>query len=268
MDDHSFSSPFIDKLGSYAGYYEDDRATYKGVLSKIIYFMAVIGLGVGAFYLLHYHLGQNGAIVAQQFGKYIVYQTEMTATLLCLLFMLVSAVVNAFKPTAIPLFGTIYSAATGYAVTFVSRSYAYTYSGIVTEALILTILLVAVMAFLYFSGVVRVTSRMRMIVTSVFLTMFAGSTVFFIASLIAPNSAFVRSIIADNNGPLGIVFAFLGVAIGCFFLMFDFDRIVEIVGGGLERRYEWYAAYGIAVDVIYMYLKVLRLLARLQRNRN
>ncbi len=269
MNEHGFSSPFINKLDSFAGVYENDRATYKGILSKIVYFMAVIGLGIGAFFLLHSHLAANGAVVAQDFGNgFMVYQTEMIAVVISIIAMLVSALVNAFAPAAIPLFGTVYSAATGYAITFVSRSYAHAYSGIVIEALVLTVLLVAVMAFLYFSGIVRVTSKMRMIVTSAFLTMFGASVIYFIMAMVAPNSAIVKSIAAINNGPLGIVFSFIGVAIACFFLIFDFDRIVGIVDNGLERKYEWYAAYGVAVDVIYLYLKILELLAKLQRNRN
>ena len=264
---NDYSSPVLRKLDEYAGIYQAERATYKGVLSKIIYFMAVIGLGIGAFFLMHGLLESKGAVTAVSEEGFVIYRTEMIAFMGCIIFILVSSFVNAFKPAAIPLFGSIYAAATGYWITFVSRTYAYAYGGIVIEALVLTVLLIAAMAFLYFSGLVRISDRVRTIVYSVFLTMFLGSLLFAILYFLMPDSALLSMVIRVNNGPVGLVFAFLGVAIGCFFLLDDFDTITNVVDRGLDKQYEWYAAYGLVVSVIYLYIKLLRLLARLQRNR-
>ncbi len=264
---NDFSSPVIKKLDSYAGFFETERATYKGVLSKVLYFMALIGLGIGAFFLLHQQLASSGAAVSAQAEGFVIYQTEMLAFMGCIAFILVSSLVNAFKPVAIPLFGSVYAAATGYWITFISRTYAYAYGGIVIEALVLTILLIAVMSFLYFSGLVRINDKVRTVVYSAFMAMFLGSLVFAVIYFVAPNSSVVRMVSAVNNGPLGIVFAFLGVAIGCFFLLDDFDTITNVVERGLDRKYEWFAAYGLVVSVVYLYIKILQLLARLQRNR-
>ena len=262
---NDYNSPILNKLDSYAGYYETERASYKGVLSKVLYFMALIGLGIGGFFLLHNMLAEKGAVIASQEKNFVIYQTEMLAFIGCIVIILVASLVSSFKPAAIPVFGSVYACATGYWVTFISCTYAYAYGGIVIEALVLTAILIGVMAFIYFSGLVKVTDRMRTIVYSVFGTMFFGSLIYMLIYFIAPNSGLVRMVSAVNNGPLGIVFAVLGVALACFFLLIDFDTIVNVVERGLDRQYEWFAAYGLVVSIVYLYIRLLRLLARLNR---
>ena len=50
-------------------------------------------------------------------------------------------------------------------------------------------------------------------------------------------------------------------------LMCDFETIQMTVEQGLPAQYEWYASYGLIVGVIYLYLKILNLLAKIANNR-
>ena len=61
------------------------------------------------------------------------------------------------------------------------------------EALVLTALLVGVMAFIYFSGLVKVTDQMRTIVYSVFGTMFMGSLIYMLIYFIRYHIAVVSN---------------------------------------------------------------------------
>ena len=84
---------------------------------------------------------------------------------------------------------------------------------------------------------------------------------------LAPQSAIYTSIVAINNGPVGILFAVIGVLIAAALLMCDFETIQMTVEQGLPAQYEWYASYGLIVGVIYLYLKILNLLAKIANNR-
>ena len=84
---------------------------------------------------------------------------------------------------------------------------------------------------------------------------------------LAPHSAIYTSIVAINNGPIGILFAVIGVLIAAALLMCDFETIQMTVEQGLPAQYEWYASYGLIVGVIYLCLKILNLLAKIANNR-
>ena len=68
----------------------------------------------------------------------------------------------------------------------------------------------------------------------------------------------LSSIIANERGSSVIV----GVA--AFNLLLDFDFVERGIEAGLPRHMEWYAAFGLLVTLIWLYLELLRLLAKLQ----
>lgn len=84
---------------------------------------------------------------------------------------------------------------------------------------------------------------------------------------LAPDSAIVVSILRLQNGPIGIFFAVLGVLLASALLLTDFETIAQTVENGLSKKYEWYCSYGLMVSVIYLYLKILELLARIQNSK-
>ena len=95
-----------------------------------------------------------------------------------------------------------------------------------------------------------------------------ASVLFLIINWIFPDSSLVRSLWAIQNGPMGILFAFLGVALGCLLVISDFEAITQTVNNGLSKRYEWTASYGLMISIIYLYLRVLELIARYSRNKD
>ena len=55
----------------------------------------------------------------------------------------------------------------------------------------------------------------------------------------------------------------MGVA--AFNLLLDFDFVERGVEAGAPRYMEWYAGFGLLVTLVWLYLELLRLLAKLQR---
>lgn len=253
------TNPTVRKLEKYCtNAYEGEVSSYKGIAARTVFYLIIMAAGVGAYFYLHQAYGdtENGA------------KMKVLVLLGALVVSLVSGLIASFAPRTCVVSGTIYSAAMGYLLTFISMSYAQQYKGIVMEAIILTILTVAAMAFLYSTGKVRVTDKFRTILCTLLIVSILGGIVFALLSTLAPSSSITKAIISVNNGPLGIVIAIGGVVLAALFLLCDFDTIQQTVERGLPKKYEWYAAYGLVAGVIYLYLKILQLLARLQSENN
>jgi uncharacterized YccA/Bax inhibitor family protein len=73
-----------------------------------------------------------------------------------------------------------------------------------------------------------------------------------------------RPLIYDA-GPLGIGISVVIVAVAAFNLLLDFDFIERGTQAGLPKGMEWYAAFGLLVTLVWLYLEVLRLLAKLRQ---
>jgi len=65
---------------------------------------------------------------------------------------------------------------------------------------------------------------------------------------------------------IGINVVIAGVA--ALNLVLDFDRIEEGSRMGAPKAMEWFAAFGLMVTLIWLYLELLRLLSRLQGRRD
>ena len=68
-----------------------------------------------------------------------------------------------------------------------------------------------------------------------------------------------------DAGPVGILFSLLVVGIASFNLLLDFDLVEQGVAMKAPRTMEWYAAFGLFVTLIWLYLELLRLLGKLRR---
>ena len=70
-----------------------------------------------------------------------------------------------------------------------------------------------------------------------------------------------------GNGPWGIAISVFIVIIAALNLVLDFDFIEHGAATGAPKYMEWYAAFGLLVTLVWLYLEILRLLAKLQSRR-
>ncbi len=263
----SFANPAINRVNDFADSYGmAEAASYKGIFMKIAYFLGVVLLGVGAFFYTHHYFAANGYAGTSAAGI-TIYNNEVAIMMGAWVVTLIAGLIAAFAIRTIPVTGTIYCAGMGYALSITSFIYAAQYRGIVVEALVLTLLIIAAMAFLYLKGIVRVGERFKTIVLTALIASLIGSLAFLLISRIAPNSALVASITKMQNGPVGILLALIGVIIGACLLLIDFETIVQAVENGVNAKYEWYCSYSLMLSVIYIYIRVLELLARIQNSK-
>src|SRR6185436_14185819 len=71
-----------------------------------------------------------------------------------------------------------------------------------------------------------------------------------------------------GSSPIGIAFSLLVVGVAALNLVLDFDFIEQGAERGAPKYMEWYAAFGLLVTLVWLYLEMLRLLAKLQERRN
>ena len=72
----------------------------------------------------------------------------------------------------------------------------------------------------------------------------------------------------QNASLMSIGFSIVVVVIAALNLVLDFDFIEQGSEQGAPKYMEWYGAFGLLVTLIWLYLEILRLLAKLQSRRN
>jgi uncharacterized YccA/Bax inhibitor family protein len=134
------------------------------------------------------------------------------------------------------------------------------YSGIVIQAVGLTFAVVAAMYLLYKFKIIQATKKFKAIV----LTATAGIMLFYLVcwGLYAFNIPLPGFVFGGSA--LGIGFSVFVVALAALNLILDFDMIEQGVELGAPKYMEWYGAFGLLVTIVWLYVELLRLLAKLR----
>jgi uncharacterized YccA/Bax inhibitor family protein len=172
----------------------------------------------------------------------------------------VFAMVTIFKKTWSPVTAPIYALLEGVVLGGLSAVFELRYPGIAMEAVELTFGTLFVMLFLYKSGVIKVTQKFRMGVVAAT----GGIAIFYLLTWLL--SMFHISVFASvfGSGLIGIGFSLFVVAIASLNLVLDFDFVEQGVAYGAPKYMEWYAAFGIMVTLVWLYLEMLRLLSKVR----
>lgn len=169
----------------------------------------------------------------------------------------VFALVSAF--TRNKIFMTLYAVCEGLFLGGISAVFNQAYPGIVIQAVMATFAAMITMLGLYRFNVIKCTDKFR----SVIYISTISIAVLYLMQWIA--SFFHYSIPAIfGNGSVGIGFSVIVVGIAALNLILDFDFIEKGVQNMLPKDFEWYGAFGLMVTLVWLYLEVLRLLAKLR----
>jgi uncharacterized YccA/Bax inhibitor family protein len=180
----------------------------------------------------------------------------------------VLALVNIFKKKPSRALVLSYAAVEGVFVGGISSFFEASFPGIVSQAVLGTLVVVGVTLALFASGKVRASAK----ATKVFLIAMVGYLVFSVINVImmmtgATQGAFgMRSMEIIPGVPLGVIIGILVIIMAAYSLVLDFDSIKTGVERGAPRAYGWTAAFGIMITVVWLYLEILRLLAILRGN--
>ncbi len=172
---------------------------------------------------------------------------------------LVLALVTGFRPAAARFTAPAYALVEGVLVGAISGIYAFLYDGVVPLAVGLTFGVLAVLLALYRARVIRVTERFRSVVVAATGAIFLVYLVNLVLGLFGVSVPFLH-----QTGPIGIGISLVIVAVAALNLLLDFDFIERSARAGADARLEWFAAFGLLVTLVWLYLEILRLLALLR----
>jgi uncharacterized YccA/Bax inhibitor family protein len=173
---------------------------------------------------------------------------------------LLVAVITIFKHSWAPITAPLYALLEGLALGGISAQFERSYHGIAAEAVGLTFGTLFVMLVAYKTGLIRATQRFR---TGV-IAATGGIAVFYLVAMLL-GFFHVNVGILYNSSPIGIAFSVFVVIIAALNLVLDFDMIETGVSMGAPKYMEWYGAFGLMVTLIWLYLEILRLLAKSRR---
>ncbi|MDR1056873.1 MAG: Bax inhibitor-1/YccA family protein [Prevotellaceae bacterium] len=178
----------------------------------------------------------------------------------------IMAMVVCFKPATAPWAAPVYAALEGLFLgaisAFFELMFAESFPGIVITAVAITLVTMLVMLSLYRSGIIKVTNKFRSV-----MLIAIGSVAAFYLVVIVLNLFKVATPFIHGSSLLSIGISVVIVIIAALSLLLDFDFIEKGSAAGAPKYMEWYGAFGLMVTLVWLYLEILKLLAKLA-NRN
>ena len=169
----------------------------------------------------------------------------------------VFALVTIFKKAWAPITAPVYAVLEGLVLGGLSAFFEMKYPGIVIQAVALTFGTLAALLLAYSSRLIQVTQNFRLGVVAAT----GGICILYLVDL---GMAFFghRIPMIHESGALGIAFSLFVVVIAALNLVLDFDFIEQGAQSGQPKYMEWYAGFGLMVTLVWLYLEILRLLAK------
>lgn len=172
---------------------------------------------------------------------------------------IISFIVIMFNRKAISIAAPIYAASEGLVIGAISSTIEKTYPGIVIHAVGLTFLCLAVMLGLYRIGAIKCSEKFRSII---FIATFSIAGIYIIDLIGSFFGMHIPQIFTSSS--IGIGFSLIVVTIAALNLIIDFDFIEQGATRMLDKTYEWYGAFGLIVTLVWLYIEILNLLAKLR----
>lgn len=174
----------------------------------------------------------------------------------------ITALITIFNKKAAPVTASIYAVCEGILLGGISSVFERMYPGIVIQAVLLTFGTLGSLLLAYKSRLIRATENFKL---GVFAAT-GGIAFFYLISMILGFFGHPMTVIY-SNGLTGIIFSVIVVVVAALNLVLDFDFIEQGAEQGAPKYMEWYAAFGLIVTLVWLYLEILRLLSKLQSRR-
>jgi uncharacterized YccA/Bax inhibitor family protein len=172
---------------------------------------------------------------------------------------LIAALVICFKHTWAPVLAPVYALAEGLFLGGVSAGLESQYPGIVIQAVGGTFGTLFGLLLAYQSGLIRATENFKLGIVAAT----GGICLVYLISLIGSLFGFPIPFI-HSAGPIGIGFSLVVVVIAALNLVLDFDFIEQAAERGAPKYLEWYGAFALMVTLVWLYIEILRRLAKLR----
>ncbi len=237
------SNPMFTNVETSSCYVSEDTATYQGITLKTLLLLGITGIA-----------GILSGIFMYKLNSIAIYSVALVISFIV---GLVAVIIGRSNPKAAEGAGIIYSLCEGVAIGMITLLADLAYNGIGVIAVATTIVIFVVCLALFASGALRNTNKLRSVAILILCSIVAVSLVLLVLSLF--NIAGSQETIKTHMSLL-ILIEVLYVMYGCTMLFFNFDEAVTYVKSGATKEFEWVAAFGLILSILYIYVEVLRLL--------
>lgn len=238
------TNPFSGGFGLVA---ESNAMSVRGTINKTAILLMLVLLP-GAWVWRQFEMFGQGAI-----------QTWITIGLFG---GLIFSLATIFKKSWAPMTAPLYAVMQGLFLGGISGIFEKSFPGIVVQAVSLSMATLLVMLAAYQGGWIRPTERFKWGI----IAATGGIALVYFASIILSffhiNVPFI-----NGNGLISILFSVFVVGIAALNFILDFDFIEQGSRGGVPKYMEWYGAFALMVTLIWLYIEILRLLAKINSRR-
>jgi len=225
------------------GFAGAEAMSLQGAVNKTITLLALVVIGASWTWLLAVNQGAAAAspwMMGGLIGGFIL------------------AMATVFKPTWAPLTAPAYGVLEGLALGGISAFFEMKYPGIVVQAVMLTFGTLFCLLMAYKSGLIRATENFKLGIVAAT----GGIAVVYLVGFVGGFFGWQIPLIHES-GTVGILFSLFVVTVAALNLVLDFD-FIERGAGNAPKYMEWYAAFGLVVTLVWLYLEMLRLLSKLR----
>lgn len=229
---------------------ESKTMTVEGTALKMGALLILVAAGAAWSWSIFFNAGEAG------------YQAVMPWMIGGVIAGLITAIVTIFKQNWAPYTAPFYAVFEGLFLGAISAFFDARYPGLPMMAVGLTFGVTFLMGALYVTGVIKVTGRLIggiIAATGAVALLYLTSLLF---SMFGMPLSFMH-----GSGLLSIGISVVVVVIAALNLVLDFHVIEENVEAESPKWMEWYGAFSLLVTLVWLYIELLHLLAKIQGRR-
>lgn len=227
----------FERSGQYSG---QSQMTIDGTVNKTMITLVML-LG-GAFGTWSMYFSGRNAVPFMVMGAIVA---------------LILALIISFVPTTAPYLVPIYAIGEGMFLGGLSARFETLYNGITLQAALLTMGVFIALLVAYKTRLIKATENFKLGV----IAATGGVALVYLLSFILGMFGITIPYLHDNS-LVGIGISIVIVIIAALNLVLDFDFIEQGAEQGAPKYMEWYGAFGLVVTLVWLYVEMLRLLAK------
>lgn|SRR5574344_1288562 len=175
---------------------------------------------------------------------------------------IIAFVIIMFNRKLVNIMAPVYALSEGLMIGGISAVFDKMYPGIIIQAVGLTFLSLFFMLALYKAGMIKATEKFRSVLMVSMFSILGIYIINLIGSFFGMQIPYIFA-----SGMIGIGFSLFVVVIASLNLILDFDFIEKGAQNMLDKSMEWYGAFGLMVTLVWLYIEILNLLAKVNNRR-
>ncbi len=244
------SNPIMARGFSQGEYINAEPMTINGTINKLFIMFAILLTSFG--------------VVWNQYSLGFVDKVSML-TMVGVGVGFVLALIISFTRKAMNVLVPIYAFCEGMALGGISAMFNASMPGIASQAVAATFFTLFALLAAYKSGLIRATEKFRSTIIVATLGICLTYLVAIVLSLFGVHNL---SAALMSSSSMGIAISAIVCIVAALNLILDFDFIENGAQRGFGKEMEWYGAFGLMVTLVWLYLEILKLLAKLNSRNN